>query len=45
MDRHELTTLLESLRAGQISVDDVVHRLSYGPVAELGFAHVDLARS
>src|SRR5262245_1042608 len=45
MDRHELTTLLELFRTGKITVDEVVNRLSHGPVAELGFAHVDLARS
>jgi NCAIR mutase (PurE)-related protein len=45
MDRRELTTLLESLRDGRVEIEDVLHRLSYGPVAEIGFAHVDLARS
>jgi NCAIR mutase (PurE)-related protein len=45
MDRHELTTLLESFRNGSASLDDVLNRLSHGSVAELGFAHVDLARS
>src|SRR5919201_213120 len=45
MDRHELTTLLESFRAGETSLDELLNRLSHGPVAELGFAHVDLARS
>jgi NCAIR mutase (PurE)-related protein len=45
MDRQELTTLLESFRSGATSMDQVVNRLSHGPVAELGFAHVDLARS
>ena len=45
MDRHELATLLESFRAGKVSLDEVLHRLSHGPVAELGYAQVDLARS
>jgi hypothetical protein len=45
MDRQELTQLLESYRAGATSLDAVLNRLSHGPVAELGYAHVDLARS
>jgi len=45
MDRQELSSLLESFRAGKTSLDEVLHRLSHGPVAELGFANVDLARS
>lgn len=45
MNRQELANLLESFRAGKSSLDEVLHRLSHGPVAELGFAHVDLARS
>jgi len=44
MNRHELTVLLESYRAGRTTLDAVLHQLSHGPVAELGFAHVDLAR-
>src|SRR5437870_2145574 len=45
MDRHELTKLLESYRVGTTSLDEVLNRLSHGSVAELGYAHVDLARS
>ncbi len=45
MDRHELGKLLETFRSGETSLDEVIHRLSLGSVAELGFAHVDLARS
>lgn len=44
MDRDELRRILESVRAGTAQVDDVLNRLSHGPVAELGFAQVDLAR-
>ena len=45
MDRHELRNLLESLRAGTTTIDEVIDRIGHGPVAELGYAHVDLARS
>jgi hypothetical protein len=45
MDRDELATLLESFRAGAVTLNEVLNRLSHGPVAKLGFAHVDLARS
>ena len=45
MDRDEIKSLLESFRAGERSMAEVLDRLSHGPVAELGFAHVDLARS
>jgi NCAIR mutase (PurE)-related protein len=48
MDRHELRELLESFRGGARSLDETVGTLldglGHGPVAELGFAHVDLNR-
>jgi hypothetical protein len=45
MDRQGVRTLLESFQAGRISIDEAMHQLSHAPGAELGFAHVDLARS
>jgi hypothetical protein len=45
MDSHEIRSLLESYRDGATGLEEVVRRLSHGPVAELGYAHVDLARS
>ncbi len=45
MLRDELKSLLESFRGGAVPLDEVLHRLSHGSVAELGYAHVDLARS
>src|SRR5262245_56254118 len=44
MSPHELRQLLEQVRAGQVSVDDAVQRVGPPPVADLGFAHVDLHR-
>jgi NCAIR mutase (PurE)-related protein len=43
MSTHDLRQLLEQLQAGSCTIDDVLQRLQ-GGVAELGFAHVDLAR-
>jgi hypothetical protein len=45
MQRHELANLLESFRAGATSLDAVLARLSHGPVADLGYAKLDLDRS
>ncbi len=45
MQRHELANLLESFRAGATSLDAVLTRLSHGPVADLGYAKLDLNRS
>jgi NCAIR mutase (PurE)-related protein len=44
MDPHELRQLLEQVRAGQLDVEHALHRLESAPVANLGFAHVDLHR-
>src|SRR5436309_912268 len=43
MSTDDLRQLLEDLRAGRCSVEDVLQRVQ-GGVAELGFAHVDLHR-
>src|SRR5215831_12286205 len=43
MDSSDLRKLLEQLRAGGLTVDAALARLD-PPVAELGFAHVDLHR-
>jgi NCAIR mutase (PurE)-related protein len=45
MQRQQLTNLLESFRAGATSLDDVLAQLAHGPVAELGYATLDLNRS
>jgi NCAIR mutase (PurE)-related protein len=44
MSPADFRSLLEQLRAGQVSVDDVVQRLGERAVADLGFAQVDLHR-
>jgi NCAIR mutase (PurE)-related protein len=44
MTADELRPLLEQLRIGQVSVDDVLRRYDERPVADLGFAQVDLHR-
>jgi hypothetical protein len=44
MSGEELRRLLEQLRAGNVSVDDAAERLRPPPVADLGFANVDLQR-
>jgi hypothetical protein len=45
MDSHDLRELLERYRAGAVGTDEVLDRFRHGPVAELGFAHVDLNRA
>jgi NCAIR mutase (PurE)-related protein len=44
MDQHELRQLLERVRAGQLDVETALGRIDPAPVADLGFAHVDLHR-
>jgi NCAIR mutase (PurE)-related protein len=44
METHELRKLLEQVRAGELAVDAALARVSSPPVADLGFAHVDLHR-
>ena len=45
MNADELRQLLEQVRAGGLGVDDAVRRVAaLAPVADLGFAHVDLHR-
>jgi NCAIR mutase (PurE)-related protein len=44
MQPADLRDLLEQLRAGSVSVDAALSRLTTPPVADLGFAHVDLHR-
>jgi NCAIR mutase (PurE)-related protein len=44
MDSNDLRELLEQLRAGQLSIDAVLERLHNAPLADLGYAHVDLHR-
>jgi NCAIR mutase (PurE)-related protein len=44
MDSQHLRDLLQAVRAGQLDIDAALHQLNSAPVAELGFAHVDLHR-
>jgi NCAIR mutase (PurE)-related protein len=44
MQPDQLRQLLELVRGGALSVDDAAQRLDTPPVADLGFAHVDLQR-
>ena len=44
MEPSKLRELLESVKAGQLSVDLAVERLNFAPVADLGYANVDLQR-
>src|SRR5579885_1692827 len=44
MTAGELRTLLEQVYAGQLNVESALQRLQEPPVADLGFAHVDLHR-
>ena len=45
MTASEAKQLLETFRAGNISVDEVVRAFQAAPVADLGFAQVDLHRA
>ena len=44
MEPSKLRELLESVKAGQLSVDLAVERLDFAPVADLGYANVNLQR-
>ena len=44
MTEHELRDLLESLKTGQTTTDDVVHALQKAPYEDLGYAKVDFHR-
>ncbi|HXG10792.1 MAG TPA: nickel pincer cofactor biosynthesis protein LarB [Gemmataceae bacterium] len=44
MDKNDLRELLEQVQAGRLSVAAALERLGEPPVANLGFAHVDLHR-
>ncbi len=44
MQKPELRELLERVRANEVSVETALERLDPTPVADLGFAHVDLQR-
>src|SRR6185295_13167556 len=44
MDSNELRELLRQVQAGQVSPDAALQRLTPAPVADLGYAHVDLHR-
>jgi NCAIR mutase (PurE)-related protein len=44
MTADELRALLELVRTGRLSVDDAVQHVAPPPVADLGYAHVDLER-
>jgi NCAIR mutase (PurE)-related protein len=44
MTPDDLRELLEQVRTGQLSVDAAIDQVGVPPVADLGFAHVDLHR-
>src|SRR4051794_5160180 len=44
MPANDLRRTLEDVRAGQLSVEEAVHRLGSAAVADLGYAQVDLHR-
>src|SRR5438128_8325877 len=44
MESNDLRDVLEQIRAGQLSVDTALQRLSGAPLVDLGYAHVDLHR-
>src|SRR5438132_4040602 len=44
MESSQLREVLEQIRAGELTVDAALARLSDAPVADLGYAHVDLHR-
>ena len=44
METNDLRELLEQVRAGQLNTDAAMQRLSSPPLADLGYAHVDLHR-
>ena len=44
MDSHELTQLLEAVRAGRIAPNEAVSKIRTAPIEDTGFAKVDLHR-
>jgi NCAIR mutase (PurE)-related protein len=44
MDSNNLREVLEQIRTGQLTVDAALQQLSTAPLADLGYAHVDLHR-
>src|ERR1700756_4935771 len=44
MRPNDLRELLEGVKAGRISLDLALQRLNTAPLADLGYAHVDLHR-
>src|SRR5947209_13143403 len=44
METNDLRELLEQVKAGRLSVEGAMRRLDGAPVADLGYAHVDLHR-
>src|SRR2546430_14760108 len=44
METNDLRDVLEQIRAGQLSVDVALQQLGSLPLADLGYAHVDLHR-
>jgi NCAIR mutase (PurE)-related protein len=44
MNETDLRQLLEEVRTGRLSVDAAAGHLEYAPLADLGYAHVDLHR-
>src|SRR5436189_5426320 len=44
MDPNELRELLQQIRSGAVSVESALERLGEPPVADLGYANVDLHR-
>src|SRR5216683_3338317 len=44
MDMNDVREVLEQIRAGQLSVDAALEQLSEIPLADMGYAHVDLHR-
>lgn len=45
MDSENLRELLDRFRRGEIGADDILARVRHAPIAELGFAQVDLNRA
>lgn len=44
MDKHELSELLDQVAAGSVSAADALERIQVAPVADVGYARLDLAR-
>lgn len=44
MDKHELSELLDQVANGSVSAADALERIQVAPVADVGYARLDLAR-